>query len=124
MGRSIGWVLALALVVAAGCRTGQPILGAEHNMATPGTIGGILQEAGSGAPIAGRSVVAVGLESGARYSAVTNVTGGFTIQVAPGKYRLEVELHDGEGITKDPGTIDINKSDLDANLIVEVGRSR
>jgi hypothetical protein len=117
-------VLALSLVLAAGCRTGQPILGAEHNMATPGTIGGILQEARTGSPLAGRRVFAVGLDSGARYSAVTSMTGGFTIQVPPGKYRLEVELHDGEGITKDAGTIDINKSDLDANIIVEVGPLR
>jgi len=117
-------VLATALLLAAGCRTGQPILGAKHNMATPGTIGGILQETRTGSPIAGRRVLAVGLDSGARYSAVTSMTGGFTIQVPPGKYRLEVELHDGEGITKDAGTIDINKSDLDANIIVEVGPLR
>jgi len=123
MGRSIGTMLALALLVA-GCRTGQPILGADHNMATPGTIGGILQETGGGAPIGGRRVLAVNLGGGGRYSAVTSMTGGFSIQVPPGKYRLEVELHDGEAITKDPGTIDINKSDLDANIIVEVRPSR
>ena len=55
---------------------------------------------------------------------MTSVTGGFSIQVPPGKYRLEVELREGEAITKDPGTIDINKSYLDANIIVEVGLSR
>ena len=124
MDRSIGAVLAMALLLAAGCRTGQPIIGANHDMSTPGTIGGILQGAGGGSPIAGRSVQAVSLSGGTRYSAVTSVTGGFSIQVPPGKYRLEVELRDGEAITKEPGTIDINKSDLDANIMVEVGPSR
>ena len=123
MGRSIGGMLAVALLLA-GCRTGQPVINTEHNMATPGTIGGILQGTGGGAPIAGRRVHAVSLGGGVRYSAVSSVTGGFSIQVPPGKYRLEVELQEGETITKDPGTIDINKSDLDANIIVEVGPSR
>jgi hypothetical protein len=124
MGRSIGGMLAVALLLAAGCRTGQPVINTEHDMATPGTIGGILQGTGGGAPIAGRRVHAVSLRGGGRYSAVSSVTGGFSIQVPPGKYRLEVELQEGEAITKDPGTIDINKSDLDANIMVEVGLSR
>jgi Carboxypeptidase regulatory-like domain len=126
MGRSMGSiVVGLALLSAAvGCHKGQPILGAHHNMTTPGTIGGILQVAGGGSPIVGRKVVAVGVDGGGRYSAVTSVTGGFSIQVPPGKYHLEVELQQGETVTKDPGTIDINKSDLDANIIVEVNATR
>ena len=56
-----------------------------------------------------------------KYSAVTNVTGGFSIPVPPGKYRLEPELREGEKVVRDPGVIDINKSDLDANLEIVVG---
>ena len=47
--------------------------------------------------------------------------GGFSIPVPPGKYRLEVELREGERVLRSPGTIDINKSDLDANLEVVIG---
>lgn len=56
----------------------------------------------------------------ARYSTVTNVSGGFSIGVPPGKYRLEVALAAGERVVKDPGVIDINESDLDANLEVAI----
>jgi hypothetical protein len=45
-------------------------------MATPGTIGGILQRAGGGSPIGGRRVLAVSLDR-ARYAAVTSMTGRF-----------------------------------------------
>jgi hypothetical protein len=123
MRRSVGVRLGLLVMLSAGCRTGQPIIDVSGNPATPGTIGGILQGAGGGDPFAGRRVQAVSLATGARYSAVTSVTGGFSIQVPPGNYRLEVELRAGEAVVKEPGTIHINKSDLDANIMVEVGPS-
>jgi hypothetical protein len=62
------------------------------------------------------------LDSTRRYSATTNVSGGFSIKVPPGKYRLEVDLREGERILRSPGTIDINKSDLDANREVVIGQ--
>jgi hypothetical protein len=52
---------------------------------------------------------------------VTNVTGGFSIKVPPGEYRLQVDLRDGERVVRDPGIVHINKSDLDANLKIVVG---
>jgi hypothetical protein len=89
---------------------------------TPGTIGGILKDA-TGEPIAGRTVHAVGVNTVTdSYSAVTNVTGGFSIKVPPGDYRLRVDLLEGESVKKEPGVIHINKSDLDANLEVVIGR--
>ena len=53
--------------------------------------------------------------------AVTNVTGGFSIKVPPGDYHLEVDLQPGEKVVREPGTVHINKSDLDANLEIVVG---
>lgn len=116
--------LALAIMAGGGCRTGQPIYDSSHSDHTAkGTIAGILR-AGSkdGDPIPGRRLSAVDLASGQRYPVTTGVTGGFSIAVPPGKYRLEVELEEGESILRAPGTIDINKSDLDANLDVVIGR--
>ena len=115
-------VLAGALAVATGCRSGQPIYDSTpKDMQAPGTIAGIVSAGEGGEPLAGRRVHAVDLSEGRRYSATTNVTGGFSIPVPPGKYRLEVELREGERILRSPGTIDINKSDLDANLEVVIG---
>jgi hypothetical protein len=114
--------VAVALLVA-GCRTGKPILDtSKHDPRAHGTIGGILQAQGGGDALPGRRVEAIAVDGSARFTATTNVAGGFSIEVPPGHYRLKVELRDGEGVTKDPGVIDINSSDLDANIVVEVGR--
>lgn len=117
--------LALAAVLAGGgCRSGQPIFDSSHaDHETPGTIGGILRFGIGGEPVAGRVVVAVNLSDATRrYSATTNVTGGFSIKVPPGHYRLEVDLLEGERVLRSPGTIDINKSDLDANRELVIGQ--
>jgi hypothetical protein len=110
----------LSASAAAGCRTGQPVIGADRDPTTPGTIAGIVSAPG-GEPLSGRRVQAVGAASAHRYSAVTSVTGGFSIPVPPGDYRLEVELREGERVLRQPSVIHINKSDLDANLKVVVG---
>ena len=108
--------LALAL---AGCRTGRPLLdSSDDNDNAPGTIAGVVT--GGGERLAGRRVDAVRVGSSTKYSAVTNVTGGFSIAVPPGKYRLEVVLLEGEKVTREPGVIDINESDLDSDLEIVV----
>src|SRR5687768_72674 len=120
--RIVAVALSAALGVGAGCRAGKPIYDSTpEDQRTPGTIAGILTLGEGGDPVAGRRVEAVAAPSGARYEAVTNVTGGFTIKVPPGKYRLEVELRAGETLLRSPGTIDINESDLDANLELVIG---
>jgi hypothetical protein len=115
---SVGTAL---LVVAAtlGCRAGRPIIDTSpHDHQAPGTIAGILTA--GGAPVAGRRIEAVRVGGTERYDAVTSVTGGFSIKVPPGHYRLQVALQEGERVVRDPGDIDINKSDLDANLEVVI----
>lgn len=113
---------ALAAMLAVSCRTGQPIYDrTPENQQTPGTIAGIVSAGVGGDPVAGRAVHAVALAGGQKYSATTSVTGGFSIPVPPGKYRLEIDLREGERVLRTPGTIDINESDLDANLEVVIG---
>jgi hypothetical protein len=112
---------ALVLLAGPACRAGQPLLvSSQGDKTTPGTIGGILSAVG-GERLAGRGVHAVQVGTSQRFSAVTNVTGGFTIKVPPGEYHLEVDLQPGEKIVKEPGVVHINKSDLDANLEIVVG---
>ena len=121
MGRPAARVWAVLLVsVALGCRTGRPLLDSSRdNDQAPGTIAGILTAGGE--PVEGRTIEAVRVGATGRYPAVTSVTGGFSIPVPPGKYRLEVTLREGERVVRDPGVIDINESDLDANLEVVIG---
>jgi Carboxypeptidase regulatory-like domain len=111
----------LALLAGPACRSGQPLLvSAMGDKTTPGTIGGIVSAVG-GDRLAGREVSAIHVVTSKRYSAVTNVTGGFSIKVPPGEYRLEVTLREGEKVVRQPGVVHINKSDLDANLEIVVG---
>ena len=44
----------------------------------------------------------------------TGTNGGYTLQVPVGTYRLEVQLRDGERVSKQPDQTQINKSDLDS----------
>jgi hypothetical protein len=118
----LGAILAvLVLLAGAACRSGQPLLvSSSGDQTTPGTIGGIVSAVG-GERLGGRGVHAVPVGTSQRFSATTNVTGGFTIKVPPGEYRLEVDLRPGEKVVRDPGVVHINKSDLDANLEIVVG---
>ena len=123
--RKITVALALAVAVEAGCgwRHGKAVVdGTPENTQARGTIAGILRRGIGGEPVEGRQVTAVDLaDTGRRYSAVTNVAGGFSITVPPGKYRLEVELRGAERILQSPGDFDINESDLDANRELAIG---
>ena len=120
--KRLGTVLAACvLLAAAACHTNRPLWSATPGDKTArGTIAGIMRTTG-GDVLPGRRVNAIQVGTSQSYSAVTNVTGGFSIPVPPGKYRLEPELREGEKVVRDPGVIDINKSDLDANLEIVVG---
>jgi len=115
-------ILSIAVVTVAGtaCRPGQPLVNTEpgHKL-TPGTIAGAVRTTADD-PLPGRRVEAVNAETGQKYSAVTGVTGGFSIKVPPGKYRLELELREQESVAQQPGIIDINQSDLDTDLDIVI----
>ena len=115
MKRPVAVASVLALLAGAGCHTNRPVWSATPgDPRTPGTIAGILKTPG-GEPVAGRLVSAIAIDASGKYSATTNVNGGFSIHVPPGKYRLQPELHEGETVVRDPGVINVNKSDTDAN---------
>ena len=120
--RRLGTVFSvLVLLAGAACHTNRPLWSATPGDKTArGTIAGIMRTAG-GDVLPGRRVNAIQVGTSEKYSAVTNVTGGFSIPVPPGKYRLEPELREGERVLREPGVVDINKSDLDANLEIVVG---
>jgi hypothetical protein len=114
-----------AVLVLAACRSGVPLL---NTTAAPplvaGTITGTLSGEDGKTGIQGRKVTAINLETGARATAVTSETGGYTLKVAPGKYRMEVELAVGETVVKDEGTFTVSKSELQHDVDLRIGVKR
>ena len=110
-----GVLVLVVASVACGVARG-PVLGRGDNKPTDvgGTISGIVRSADGGAPLSGRKVTAVSVESGQRIEATTAVNGGYTIKVPLGHYRLEVELQPGETVKEQPDEVHISTSDLDA----------
>jgi hypothetical protein len=106
-------VLGLALLTSAACHPGPVVNTGPNSSAVGGTIAGIVSTQANAA-MAGRKVTAIDTVGGKRYEATTGANGGYTVQVPPGTYRLEVELRPGEKVSKQPGDTKIGKGDLDA----------
>ena len=89
-----------------------------------GTIAGIVSTT-SNAAVPDRRVTAIDTVKGTKYEATTGANGGYTIQVPRGTYRLELQLLEGERVTKQPGDTKIDNSDLDPkrNFVVTGGKS-
>jgi len=119
----IGALLCLLIVVA--CRQGVPVIDTAPKPAHPnGTISGIVSGPEGTSPIVGRVVQVINVDTGERQQETTSSTGGFTFKLKPGKYRVELTLHEGESIVKQPGVIDLNKSDIDAHADFVLGVTR
>jgi len=117
-------ILALTMVIATACR--HPVLVADSGPKPPtpaGTISGQLQTPGNGAPVVGRLVAAINNGDSQRFETRTNNTGGFTIRVPPGHYRIEVEQRAGEAIAGAPTDQQVGPSDIDAKIVITVGPS-
>jgi hypothetical protein len=92
----------------------QAVIGSgEKAPSVGGTISGTVRQAISNSPVGGRVVTATEVTTGAAYKASTNVSGGYTMKVPTGRYRLSVELREGEAVDG-PAELDLNVSDLDA----------
>lgn len=114
-----------AVLVLAACRAGVPVL--DANPGPPvvnGTITGTLSTEDGKGPIPGRKLTAVNLDTGARLSVTSSDTGGYTLKVPPGRYRMEVDLAAGEIIVKDQGTFTVGKSELQHDVDIRIGVKR
>lgn len=120
------WVVAILVAVmgilaGVACRRGVPVVDpGPYPPTQDGTISGRLSTRGDGARLSARRVEAINIATGDRRAVSTSVDGGFTLKVPPGKYRLHVELRAGEAIVKGPDTIEINASDLDSDIVIEI----
>ena len=114
-----GAVLGCLVIMAAACRG--PVITTDPGLKVGGTIAGIVRSTDGSAPLATRKVTAIHAASGARFETTTGVNGGYTIKVPQeGRYRLEVELRDGEVIAKGPTETDVNNGDLDPGRDFEI----
>jgi hypothetical protein len=114
--------LAIGATLPAGCRTAAPLIGAE-DVAARATVAGKVTGPQGSSPLEGRLVSVVEVTTGARYSTKTHVSGGFTLLVPPGSYRLDVALAPAEKIVKDPGVLELAAGALvdEANVVLGGG---
>jgi len=118
-------VLLLSALMLGACRRGVPIIDTAPQPAQPnGTISGNVRGPEGTTPIASRIVEVINVDTSERQRETTSSTGGFTFKLKPGKYRVELTLREGESIIKQPGIIDLNKSDVDAPADFVVGAGR
>ena len=116
-------VMVVLLLLGSGCaaRHGRPLIGGSTTPERSGTVSGTVRTA-TGMPLGGRRVSAIDMTTEAHYDATTAASGGYTIQVPEGKYRLEVELRGGDVIATQPPQTSVNAGDLDAQLDFVIGR--
>jgi hypothetical protein len=112
----------VAILAVTACREGMPIVNpGERPPTVDGTISGTVRGPEGTTPVTGREVQVVNIATGERQRAVTSNVGGFTFKVKPGKYRVEVALIAGESILKQPGVMNVNRSDVDAHADFVIG---
>ena len=89
-----------------------------------GTISGTVRGPEGTSAVEGRTVEVVNVDTGERQRIATNNAGGFTFKVKPGKYRVSLHLIPGEVLVKEPGTINVNRSDVDAHADFVIGAAK
>jgi hypothetical protein len=114
----------VVLLVACSASRGPVIGRGEKTPDAGGTISGTVRAQEGNVPLAARKVTAVDVETGRRIETSTTTNGGYTMQVSPGHYRLEVELRSGESVATAPDEVHISRSDLDAsrNFVIRSGK--
>lgn len=111
--------LGTLIVMAMGCHGA--VISTEPDLRVGGTIAGIVRATDGSMPLVTRKVTAIHAVSGARFETTTGVNGGYTIKVPEeGRYRIEVELRDGEIIAKGPDETVVNNGDLDPGRDFEI----
>lgn len=108
--------LSMVLLAVSACMPRGPVLDTSEGPAgVGGTISGTVRASADAIGLVGRKVTAVNLDTGEKHETSTAATGGYTMKVPRGRYRLEVELRPNEALSERPSELEINTSDMDAD---------
>lgn len=112
------------LLLSAGCHPSRPVIDPGPRPDVGGTISGIVADGSM--PLGGRTITAVNVGTGARFETSSTSTGGYTVRVPAGTYRLECELRAGEELAVAPEPTEVDPGDLDAgrNFVVTIAARR
>ncbi len=116
----------VVLLLSLACSPGGPVIDTGPRPDVGGSISGIVTANDGATALGARRVTAVNVETGARIDTSTTSTGGYTMRVPRGTYRLEVELRPGETLATQPDSTEVNAGDLDAgrNFVLAVAGQR
>ena len=115
----LAFALGSLLFLSPGCHP--PVITTDPGIKAGGTIAGSVRATDGTVPLVTRKVTAIHAATGARFETTTGVSGGYTIKVPEqGRYRLEVELREGEVVAKGPGETDVNNGDIDPGRDFEI----
>jgi hypothetical protein len=113
-----------ALVFATGCHRGLRSPDTSRQLpGTQATITGTVRGAEGAPPVAGRTLAIIDVATGRRTVVQTSSSGGFSVAVPAGRYRLEMSLRNGETLIKRPDLLDLDRGGTDANIELVVGRT-
>lgn len=112
---ALAFVIAGTIAGAAACRQGMPVIDiGPKPPAARGTLSGTVRTVG-GEAVVSRKITITDIASGAKFDTSTAQTGGYTIQLPAGRYRMQLELRAGEVLTEQPEEVRLNESDVDAS---------
>jgi hypothetical protein len=114
--------LAVELCSGSGCRPHTTIV-SMSSAAIGGTIIGVVMGPAD-LTLADRTVTIVNVETGERYQTATGQTGGYSLRVPPGSYRLEVQLQPGERVSEMKPALLLNIGDGEIHKDVTVNENQ
>lgn len=107
-----------AVLTLTACHPG-PIVNTEPNK-VGGTIAGIVRATDGSMALTTRHITVVNTKTGQKFEGTTGPNGGYTIKVPEGTYHIDVEVRDGEMVSKQPDDTQINNGDLDSGRDFEI----
>jgi hypothetical protein len=107
-----------AVLTFTACHPG-PIVNTEPNK-VGGTIAGIVRATDGSMALTTRHITVVNTKTGEKFEGTTGPNGGYTIKVPEGTYHIDVEVRDGEMLSKKPDDTQINNGDLDSGRDFEI----
>jgi carboxypeptidase family protein len=105
-------VAASALLLSIACHPSRPVVDPGPRPDVEGTISGMVRDRDM--PLGGRKITAINTRTGAKFDTSSTSSGGYTMRVPAGSYRLEFELRAGESLAAAPQPTEVDAGDLDA----------